>query len=190
MKASETHLGKILEGTNQFVIPLFQRPYTWEELRWKALWSDLVELCDDETETSQAKPHFMGSIVTVPTRSVPEGVTKFLLIDGQQRITTLQILLAALRDQARDLPGSLAERLDKSYLVNQFEEDLDHYKLLPTQTNGDRLAFLEIIRGKPSSDSSNRIFRAYSWFQKKLGNRNCPTPDKLAECYPTPPLSR
>lgn len=72
MKASETHLGKILEGNNQFVVPLFQRPYTWDESRWKVLWADLVELCEDETDTTHAKPHFMGSLVTVPTRSVPE----------------------------------------------------------------------------------------------------------------------
>jgi uncharacterized protein with ParB-like and HNH nuclease domain len=108
MKASETHLGKILEGNNQFVVPLFQRPYTWDESRWKVLWSDLVELCDDEEDT-RAKPHFLGSIVTVPTRSVPEGVTKYLLIDGQQRLTTLQVLLAALRDRAREIPGPLKQ---------------------------------------------------------------------------------
>lgn len=120
MKASETRLGKILEGANQFVVPLFQRPYTWDELRWKALWGDLVELCDDEPESLRTKPHFLGSIVTVPTRTVPEGVTKFLLIDGQQRLTTLQVLIAALRDLTRQLPGSLTDKLDKSYLVNQF----------------------------------------------------------------------
>jgi uncharacterized protein with ParB-like and HNH nuclease domain len=137
MKASETHLGKILEGNNQFVVPLFQRPYTWDESRWKVLWADLVELCEDEADSNRAKPHFMGSLVTVPTRSVPEGVTKFLLIDGQQRLTTLQVLLAALRDSAHGMPGSLAEKLEKSHLVNQFEEGLDHFKLLPTQTNGD-----------------------------------------------------
>src|SRR5258706_7369040 len=166
MKASETHLGKILEGTNQFVVPLFQRPYTWDEHRWQALWADLVELCEDEVESVKTKPHFLGSIVTVPTRSVPEGVTKFLLIDGQQRLTTLQVLLAALRDRARDIPGSLAERLDKSHLVNQFEEGLDHYKLLPTQTNGDRTAFVAVIRGEAIPDGANRIAKAYGWVQK------------------------
>lgn len=180
MKASETHLGKILEGTNQFVVPLFQRPYTWDELRWKALWSDLVELCEDEIDVSHAKPHFLGSIVTVPTRSVPEGVSKFLLIDGQQRLTTLQVLLAALRDRARGIPGSLAERLDKSHLVNQFEEGSDHFKLLPTQTNGDRSAFVAVINGETSPDAESRIAKAYGWFQKKLSSRNCPDPERLA----------
>jgi uncharacterized protein with ParB-like and HNH nuclease domain len=155
MKASETHLGRILEGNNQSVVPLFQRPYTWDESRWKVLWSDLVELCEDETDSSRAKPHFMGSIVTVPTRSVPEGVTKYLLIDGQKRLTTLQVLLAALRDSARALAGSLSEKLEKSHLVNQFEKGLDHFKLLPTQTNGDRDAFLRLIRGEPVEASES-----------------------------------
>jgi uncharacterized protein with ParB-like and HNH nuclease domain len=181
MKASETHLGKILEGTNQFVVPLFQRPYTWQENRWKVLWSDLVELCEDDVASLATKPHFIGSIVTVPTRSVPEGVTKFLLIDGQQRLTTLQVLLAALRDHARTIPGKLSERLDKSYLVNQFEDGLDHYKLLPTQTNGDRSAFLAVIGGRQADNAESRVAKAYGWFQKKLRSRGCPDPDKLAE---------
>jgi uncharacterized protein with ParB-like and HNH nuclease domain len=180
MKASETHLGKILEGNNQFVVPLFQRPYTWDESRWKVLWADLVELCEDETDSSRAKPHFMGSIVTVPTRSVPEGVTKFLLIDGQQRLTTLQVLLAALRDSARGLPGSLSEKLEKSHLVNQFEEGLDHFKLLPTQTNGDRDAFLRLMRGESVEAAESRVAKAYGWFQKKLKSRGAPDAERLA----------
>ena len=180
MKASETHLGKILEGNNQFVVPLFQRPYTWDESRWKVLWADLVELCEDETDSNRAKPHFMGSLVTVPTRSVPEGVTKFLLIDGQQRLTTLQVLLAALRDSARGMPGSLSEKLEKSHLVNQFEDGLDHFKLLPTQTNGDRKAFLALIKGEPATDSDSRVAKAYEWFKKKLKSRGSPDAERLA----------
>jgi uncharacterized protein with ParB-like and HNH nuclease domain len=180
MKASETHLGKILEGTNQFVVPLFQRPHTWDDSRWKVLWSDLVELCDDDTEASRAKPHFLGSIVTVPTRSVPEGVTKYLLIDGQQRLTTLQVLLAALRDCARETPGTLSERLDKSHLVNQFETGLDYFKLLPTQTNGDRNAYLEVIKGEVIANATSRVTKAYEWFHKKLSSRGCPDYEKLA----------
>src|SRR3989442_944325 len=148
--------------------------------RWKVLWADLVELCEDETESTRAKPHFMGSLVTVPTRSVPEGVTKFLLIDGQQRLTTLQVLLAALRDSARGMPGSLAEKLEKSQLVNQFEEGLDHFKLLPTQTNGDRKAFLALIQGESVADSDSRVAKAYTWFQKKLKSRGSPDAERLA----------
>ena len=79
MKASETKLQRVIEGTNQYVVPLFQRKYSWDTKEWNTLWEDLVELYEEERPRS----HFIGSIVTMPTQSVPEGVAKFLLIDGQ-----------------------------------------------------------------------------------------------------------
>ncbi|MHC5610788.1 MAG: DUF262 domain-containing protein [Nostoc sp.] len=70
MQASEIKLQQIIEGTKQYVVPLFQRAYSWKKSEWQALWNDLVELC----ATDNPRPHFMGSIVTMPTTSVPEGV--------------------------------------------------------------------------------------------------------------------
>lgn len=60
------------------------------------MWNDVIEQANHE----DVRPHFFGSIVTAPAKSVPQGVGKYLLIDGQQRLTTTQILLAALRDTA------------------------------------------------------------------------------------------
>ncbi|MEB2309674.1 MAG: DUF262 domain-containing protein [Candidatus Brocadiaceae bacterium] len=94
MQAKETKLQDIIEGTKQYVIPLFQRTYSWTEKEWKILWEDLVELCENP------RSHFIGSIVNMPTISVPEGVAKFLLIDGQQRLTTIFVLLTLLRNKA------------------------------------------------------------------------------------------
>jgi len=96
MKASETKIQPILEGTKQYVVPLFQRSYDWNKKEWSVLWNDILELYEMENPRS----HFLGSIVTMPTTSVPEGVTKYLLIDGQQRLTTLFIILSLLRDKA------------------------------------------------------------------------------------------
>lgn len=95
MKASETKLIRIIEGTNQYLVPHFQRPYTWQRKNWETLWADLDVLMqpggsDDGVGTQ--REHFMGAIVTAPAHSVPEGVTKYLLIDGQQRLTTLLVL--------------------------------------------------------------------------------------------------
>ena len=75
MQASETKLQQIVEGTKQYVVPLFQRPYSWKKSEWEALWSDIIELC----ATDNPRPHFMGSIVTMPTTSVPEGVSSTTL---------------------------------------------------------------------------------------------------------------
>ena len=109
MQASETTIRKLIEGSKQYVIPLFQRPYSWNEKHWSTLWHDVLDLVDD----ANARPHFFGSTVTAPAKSVPQGVGKWLLIDGQQRMTTTQLFLAALRDTAVNLgTKKLAEKIE------------------------------------------------------------------------------
>ena len=116
MKANETKLQMIIEGTKQFVVPLFQRPYSWEQKHWDVLWDDLLDLCEED----QPRNHFMGSIVTMPAISVPEGVTKYVLIDGQQRLTTILLILALIRDNAKNLPGTLAKQIEDLLLLNRY----------------------------------------------------------------------
>jgi uncharacterized protein with ParB-like and HNH nuclease domain len=94
MKASETSLRNLLEGTKQFQIPLFQRPYSWTEDKWDTLWEDLMKLYNDEVEGS----YFLGAIVTQSIPGTADGISPYLVIDGQQRLITLTILLAAMRD--------------------------------------------------------------------------------------------
>lgn len=65
MEASETKLQKILEGTNQYVVPLFQRTYSWTKKEWDDLWKDIDELCSNKSE--KRRVHFLGSMVTIPT---------------------------------------------------------------------------------------------------------------------------
>ena len=102
----------------------------------------------------------------MPTQSVPEGVAKFLLIDGQQRFTTTFLLLAAMRDKAKlHETGKLAEEINNTLLKNPYKEGNDAFKLLPTQS--DRDAFLQIIRGEAISNDS-QIAKAYRFFEKKL----------------------
>jgi uncharacterized protein with ParB-like and HNH nuclease domain len=162
MQASETKLQQIIEGTRQYVVPLFQRPYSWKKTEWQSLWNDLVELC----EADNPRPHFMGSIVTIPTTSVPEGISKYLLIDGQQRLTTVFILLAALRDTAKQSENELAEEINNTILVNPYKKGLDCYKLQPTQI--DRAAFHQIINSESQVDESG-ISECYRFFEKKIG---------------------
>lgn len=165
MKAAETNLQSIFEGIKQYVVPLFQRPYSWEEKQWGKLWDDLVELSKFENPRS----HFIGSIVTMPTTSVPEGVAKYLLIDGQQRLTTIFILLALLRDKLHE--SEEREELNNTLIVNQYKKGLDHYKLLPTQE--DRYSFQNIIKeDKEDIDPSKQIIKAYNFFERKYRRSN------------------
>ena len=162
MKASETRLQPIIEGTKQYVVPLFQRPYSWTKKEWEILWNDIVEL----SETGDSRSHFIGSIVTVPTISVPEGIAKYLLIDGQQRLTTIFIIFALLRDKAKQTGQvELSEEIHNTLLVNQYKKDFDYYKFQPTQI--DRDSFQRII-APDTLTSPNQILNAYQFFERKF----------------------
>lgn len=173
MKASETKFQPIIEGTKQYVVPLFQRSYSWDKREWEMLWDDVVELCENE----ELKSHFIGSIVTMPTVSVPEGVSKYLLIDGQQRLTTIFILLALLRDKATDQGNNeLADEIQQTMLVNPFKKGNDNFKLLPTQV--DRLTFQALIQKRLMSEDS-QIHRCYKFFERKVGQIDIITLNKV-----------
>lgn len=161
MQASETKLRQLIEGTKQYVIPLFQRPYSWSEKQWKTLWSDVQE----KAHHTDGRPHFFGSIVATPAKSVPQGVGKYLLVDGQQRLTTVQVLLAALRDVAGTLEAAhLRDRIAGQYLANIYEKDDERLKVLPTQD--DRAAFRAIIREQEIP--SGRLRDCYTFFRARL----------------------
>jgi uncharacterized protein with ParB-like and HNH nuclease domain len=96
MEATPTQIINYFSGFKQNLVPLFQRPYTWGERQWRALWDDVFTFYGSQSEKST---HFMGAVVTMPARSVPVGVSKFLVIDGQQRLTTIAVLLCAIRDE-------------------------------------------------------------------------------------------
>jgi uncharacterized protein with ParB-like and HNH nuclease domain len=161
MQANQTDVQKILGGVQQYVIPLFQRPYSWETRQWNILWQDLLDLCDEE----RPRNHFIGSIVTMPSRSVPEGVSKYILIDGQQRITTLLLILAAMRDKARAKADKLADKIEDLLMKNRHQDGTDVFKLLPTQS--DRAAFFATM-DQQVLPSDGQVVKAFEFFTKKL----------------------
>ncbi len=171
VSAQETSLQVILEGTKQYQVPLYQRTYSWTKEQRARLWSDLVVLAQDRTH-EPGTTHFIGSLVLAPTPdNGPAGVNKYLVVDGQQRLTTLTILLAAIRDHQRDVLGGQEgakefERVNEKYLINKWESGLDRYKLLPTQ--GDRPSYTAIIESSERAGADDAIGRAYRYFREKL----------------------
>src|SRR5271167_2898295 len=107
MEATPTQIINYFSGFKQNLVPLFQRPYTWGERQWRTLWEDVIGFYGRESVAPKST-HFMGAVVTMSARSVPVGVSKFLVIDGQQRLTTIAILLCAIRDEL-----NVAEQVSK-----------------------------------------------------------------------------
>lgn len=159
MEASPTKVIQYFNGEKQHLIPLFQRPYTWKESNWQSLWDDLMVQYD----LGESGTHFMGAIVSVPAFSVPVGVNKFLIIDGQQRLTTVSLILCALRDC---LDEKSSARIQEVYLTNRFRELEDTLKFVPTQADRDVYREIALDRQIPANDSL--MVKAYNFFKDRL----------------------
>ena len=157
MKAETSRIVEYFNGSQQNVIPLFQRPYSWKRRNWEALWDDIV----DCAEPGGPPVHFLGAVVSAPLSLTGVGVNKYQIIDGQQRLTTFALLLAAMRDAADEALRGKIEDL----LVNRHERGGDRLKLVPTQT--DREAFRCIVDGEECGERT-RIREAYEFFLGRL----------------------
>jgi alkylated DNA nucleotide flippase Atl1 len=163
VKASETTLRSLLQGERQYVVPLYQRRYSWERKDLDQLWHDLVSVADGGSSAS----HFLGSVVLAPSpTNTPAGVQVWLVVDGQQRLTTLSILLCAIRDHVRAEDARLAEKIDDLYLFNRYASGQERYTLLPTQA--DRASWIALLEQAPDAGGEDRIGEAYHFFRKEL----------------------
>jgi len=163
MDASPVKIFEYFNGEKQNLIPLFQRPYSWKAKDWDTLWDDLMLQYDPDERSA----HFMGAVVSVPAVSKPVGVTKHLVIDGQQRLTTLSLLLAAIKTQCFESGDSKTVNKINGYLTNPFEEEPDDLKLVPTQV--DREAFKAVVFDKDLEEfGESRVVQAYQYFLRKL----------------------
>jgi uncharacterized protein with ParB-like and HNH nuclease domain len=168
MEATPTQIINYFSGFKQNLVPLFQRPYTWGERQWRTLWDDILAFYGS-VGGAQKSTHFMGAVVTMPARSVPVGVSKFMVIDGQQRLTTIAILLCAIRDGLSSTDQVPKRRIQNHYLTNDGYDGLDVFKLLPTQ--GDRATYSPLIQASPNLPDS-QFKKAYQFFQRRLKDRD------------------
>lgn len=169
MKAIDRPFTRIINGTTQFIIPVFQRDYSWTETQCEQLWKDVLEIARDST----GRGHFMGSVVYVSTGDTSAGFTRWLLIDGQQRVTTLTLLLAALRDHivatgwkgTEDSPT--AARLEAYFLKNIQEEGNRCHKLVLRRHDQETLRSI-LDRDELPANPSERIRENYEFFREQV----------------------
>ena len=168
MDARKGNIYEILNGNKQFLIPVYQRFYSWDIDQCKRLWNDIVEM-----QRKGKAGHFVGSIVNIAEQAMPTGVQKYMIIDGQQRMTTLTLLLLALRDYAIKNPNDTtinARRIDNMLLKNEYENGDERYKLLLTETDRDIL--ISLVEKKPIAEGTrSRLIENYNFFDKKLADK-------------------
>ena len=92
MKAQDLPLTQLLQGAKQFIIPIFQRTYSWGQYQCQQLWDDIIRVGGSPDLNS----HFIGSAVYIPEEDTSAAISRWLVIDGQQRITTIALLLSLI----------------------------------------------------------------------------------------------
>ncbi|MEV4680697.1 GmrSD restriction endonuclease domain-containing protein [Streptomyces kurssanovii] len=177
MRAQEITFLKLVQGDKQFQVPLYQRTYSWGREQLQRLWEDVGELVDQHLSGDTAAPHFLGSVVLAPGQIQAGGVQRWLVVDGQQRLTTLMLAFTALRDHLKDHGETrAADRVHRQILVNEFHEGLDHYRLLPTQA--DRDAYTACVTSRPQAGGGDNVGAAYRFFRGALTEGHEATADQ------------
>lgn len=168
MDARKGNIFEILNGNKQFLIPVYQRYYSWDIEQCRRLWNDIVDM-----QKRNKVGHFVGSIVNIAEQAMPTGVQKYMIIDGQQRMTTLTLLLLALRDYAIQHPEDTtinSRRIDNMLLKNEYEVGDERYKLLLTET--DRETLIRLVEKKPISHNvKSRLLDNYKFFAGKIADK-------------------
>ena len=167
MKATEANLLGFLKKSPQFIIPIYQRTYSWTEPQCRQLWDDIIRTGNDDGIAG----HFIGSIVYIERGLYQiSSQTPLLVIDGQQRLTTISLIIEALARHLggkEPIEGFSARKLRNYYLINPDEDGQKRYKLLLTQT--DEQTLLAIIGQRPMPQTKSlRVQGNFDLFEEKV----------------------
>ena len=165
MKGSELRLIEYMEGSKKrFIIPVYQRNYDWKIENCKQLYDDLIQVIKNNSKT-----HFFGSIVSVYE---PSGRnTEFLIIDGQQRLTTMSLLFLALYNLLEEKiiiseDESLKDQIYEDFLVDKYQPQEKRMKLKPIKN--DQKAFSKLFNSKDDYIKDSNLTINYSYFYERI----------------------
>ena len=164
MKGDAQPLIKFFDGSDKrFIIPLYQRNYDWKEENCEQLFQDLLKM-----HHSERKSHFFGSIVS----NIQSGTEDRFIIDGQQRITTVSLMLIAMVNayKAGDIQATdskLVDKIFKRYLVDEYQEDERKVKLKPIKKDMDAFDSL-LYKPKEQYVKGSNVTRNYEFFYDKI----------------------
>lgn len=172
MDANKRGYTELIGGSVQFVIPVFQRDYSWAEEQCARLWED-VERAGKKGDGE----HFFGPVVYISTAGQSAAFTRWRLIDGQQRMTTVSLLMAAIRDHIKEQPASQniineADKIEPYFLVNTQEKGDQRPKLVLRRWDEPTLRWIvDSAREPADNDKSKILHRNYWFFRNKLNLR-------------------
>ncbi|MDH2092553.1 DUF262 domain-containing protein [Rhizobium pusense] len=174
MKAAETRIDRFLASSETaFTIPVYQRNYDWTKTQCLQLFKDILSVGEDESQTA----HFIGSIVYVHDDVYSSsGVTELTIIDGQQRLTTLTLIYVAIyRFAVKQNNPQMAQRIFKTYLINEFAVEEEKLKLKPTDNN--RMALAQILDPQEGVKVTgySRLVENFRYFQDRITADNFET---------------
>lgn len=182
MKAVDANLLDLLKKATQFVVPIYQRVYSWDYVECEQLWKDIVR-----AGTGEVGAHFTGSIVYVEKdQGNIAQAEPALIIDGQQRVTTVTLLLAALAAHLAELPetqqepveGFAPRKIRGLWLTNEYETGDKYFKLILSQS--DKEALKAVIRNDPvPAGNTSRVITNFQFFMSKFRDS---TTDVAAVC--------
>lgn len=170
MEAKDTTIGQLFGGLDRYEVPAYQRPYVWTaERQWEPLWDDIESIADRRLDGVNEQ-HFLGAVVLRREKTPPGGIVEWSVIDGQQRLTTLQIIVAAIADAAR-LDGVVAAANLLDALLRHpdiYAEGDQRFRFWPTTAN--QGAYRAVMReGGPllpwENDPDNNIHEAFTFFR-------------------------
>jgi len=167
MKATEAKLLDFLKRSPQFVIPIYQRAYSWGERECQQLWDDILRTGRND----EVSAHFVGSIVYVEKGLYSvSSQSPLLVIDGQQRLTSVTLLIEALArsiGEREPLDGFSAKKLRNYYLLNPLEDGERKYKLVLSQT--DKATLMSLLDSEPGpTEHSIRVNENFEFFTKRV----------------------
>lgn len=173
MKAVDANLLELLKKSERFVVPIYQRVYSWGHDECEQLWRDIIRAGARESLNN----HFTGSIVYIER---DQGTTTSrepdLIIDGQQRVTTVTLLLAALAARLEEFPdgqnepvaGFAPQKIRGQYLTNIYESGDAFFKLTLSQRDKDALK--AVVRNAPLPETDSRVVPNFNYFVQRLGD--------------------
>ncbi len=172
MKPETRTVNQLFELDVRYVVPLYQRPYVWhEDDQWAPLWEDILVLLRDEASLVGVQSHFLGAIVLEQETQAPGRIPHYVVIDGQQRLTTLQLLISAAEQVLRDLGEADMAVILGELTVNNPRKAKDDERLKVWPTNVNRRAFQAVLgtgSGEDGDDPNNLIQEAHEYFRTRV----------------------